>query len=87
MEEGKRRWFDPTQPLWLPPGTVRAIIVLLGMIACVYPLFKLVTWGGTLDQSVKEILMLVIGYLTAIIKDYFGAREEERGGPPDAPTP
>lgn len=76
MEEQQKkfRWLHPNEPLWLPPGSVRAIIVLIGLIAVVFPLFKLITWGGTMDQSVKEILLVIVGYLAGIINKYFEMR-------------
>lgn len=77
-EDGEKlngaKWLHPDQPLWLPPGSIRAMIVLVGLVAVVFPLFKLITWGGTMDQSVKEILLVIVGYLTAIINKYFESR-------------
>ena len=46
---------DPSQPLWLPKGSVRAVIALfVTVVGTAY----LVTTGA----DVKDILMLVLGF-------------------------
>lgn len=72
-------WFDKANPIWLPRGTVRAILVLIAMIAVVYPIFKLVTLGGTLDPAVKEIMLVLVGGLIGLVKDYITSRDSANG--------
>lgn len=72
-------WFDKTQPLGLPPGTVRAILVLMAMVGILYPVFQLVTWQGTLDPAVKDVLLVLLGALPGLVKDYIAMRNVQTG--------
>ena len=72
-------WFDKTQPFGLPKGTVRAILVLMAMVGILYPVFKLVTWQGTLDPAVKDVLLVLLGALPGLVKDYISMRNEQPG--------
>ncbi len=52
MQDEKERLLDKNSPLWLPPGSVRALIALIIVIGYV-------AVNGTVD---KELIMLVLGF-------------------------
>jgi len=66
---------NPNEPLWMPHGSVRAVVALLVTIIFLYDW----AWG---DQTVPlELTTLVLGY-------YFGTRSNATNGsadPPDHP--
>lgn len=70
-------FFDNTQPLWLPKGSVRAILVLLMTVAIIFPVFKFVVFHEEIPQTVVQILSLLFGGLIGIVKDYFNSRSTE----------
>lgn len=58
------RWFDPTQPLWLPAGSVRAVLTL-ALLATTTAIFMV-------RNSAPEPIVLLTVYC---VKDYFQARQ------------
>lgn len=64
--------FDRTQPLWLPAGSVRALLALFVVLA------YLVGLASGWPVPPPEIITLVLGF-------YFGARAAANG-PPSPPT-
>ena len=74
---GASRWFDKAHPLWLPPGTVRALIVIMAMWGILFPVVKLVAWEGTLDPAVKDILLVLLGALPGFINKYMEVRTDK----------
>ena len=71
------KWFDKAHPLWLPPGTVRALIVIMAMWGILFPVVKLVAWEGTLDPAVKDILLVLLGALPGFINKYMEVRTDK----------
>ena len=61
--------FDPTQPLWLPKGSIRAILALL----IVVPLVAIVL-TSRLTLSADQFVGLVSLILTAYFVDKVGGR-------------
>ena len=57
------RWFDPTQPLWMPAGSVRALLTL-ALLASTVTIFMV-------RNSAPEPIVLLTVYC---VKDYFQAR-------------
>jgi hypothetical protein len=72
------KFFDHTQPLALPKGSVRALLVLLFGIAIVFPIFKFAAYHEDIPQTVKEIMLVLVGGLQAIVNKYFEIREKEK---------
>lgn len=68
---------DGRNPLWLPVGSVRAILVILMTLAIIVPVFKFVAFHEEIPQSVVTILSLLFGGLIGIVKDYFNLRSAE----------
>lgn len=62
------KWFDPSQPLWLPPKSVRSIIALLFTVAAIVAMFAL-------GAGVPEWFALLLG---VIIRDYFASANAEQ---------
>jgi hypothetical protein len=55
-------WFDKRQPLWLPPGSVRALLAIwIVVLGTVYLMFT----GG----EIKDIVLIALGWY-AIDKAY-----------------
>lgn len=67
--QARRQLLDPTQPLWLPPGSIRALLlfVLLITLGTIYSIHK---WAP------PELVILV----TAVVKDYYNIRSAETAG-------
>ncbi len=71
-------WFNPNNPLWLPPGTVRAIIVLAFAAAVVIPLLKFAAYREEIPQTVKEVVLFMAGSLYPLIAKYMEVRAKEQ---------
>jgi hypothetical protein len=63
-------WFSAEQPLWLPQGSIRALLTF-GIIAVT--VYLLISGGGS-DKAVPEWLVALVVFIT---KDYFAVREAE----------
>lgn len=70
-------FFNPNNPLALPKGSVRAMLVILFGVAVVFPIFKFAVYQQEIPQTVKEIMLVLVGGLQPIIKSYFDVREKE----------
>lgn len=71
------KYFSNPEPFGLPRGTIRAIIVLLFGIAIVFPIFKFAAYHEDIPQTVKEVMLVLVGGLQAIVNKYFELREKE----------
>ena len=80
-DQVKRRWFDPTQPLWLPPGTVRALLVLGLTWSVILIMGKFAVMQQDIPAGVKEVMMALLPAIVLLIKDYITIRN---GQPPPA---
>lgn len=67
-------FWNNKEPLGLPTGTVRAVLVLLFGVAVIFPVFKFAAYEQDIPQSVKEIMLVLVGGLQAIISKYFEIR-------------
>ena len=95
LEEGsavttsvKRRWFDPTKPLWLPEGSVRAILILMLSGALAGIMIKFAAAHEEIPSSVEKIMMALLPALVLLIDKYISIRgaekangEKSNGGP------
>jgi hypothetical protein len=85
LEEGsaittavKRRCFDPTKPLWLPEGSVRAILILMlsGTLAGI--MIKFAAAHEEIPSSVEKIMMALLPALVLLIDKYISTRATEK---------
>lgn len=71
------KWFDKTKPLWLPEGTVRALIVLGLTYAIIVILFKAILMQQEIPSGVAQIVRELLPALVLIIKQYIDQRTSE----------
>lgn len=66
------------KPLWMPEGSVRAILVIGALLTVMIPVFVFVFRGENYDvpQGVKEVIIFVAGGTIGLIKDYLTTRKE-----------
>jgi len=62
------------EPLGLPRGSIRAILVLLAALTVIIPVFVYVFRGGEIPGTVKELVIFTAGGLMGLIKDYINYR-------------
>lgn len=67
-------WFNPTQPLWLPPGTVRALLVLGLTWSVILIMAKFAVMQEDIPPGVKEVMMALLPAIVLLIKDYISIR-------------
>jgi len=72
------KWFDKAQPLWLPPGTVRAIVVLGLTYAIIVILFKSILMQQEIPSTVAQYIRELTPALVLIIKGYIDTRSEQQ---------
>lgn len=72
MNENK--WFDKLQPLWLPQGSVRALLVISLTIAVVVVVLKSVAFGTDIPQNVSALLDKLLPAIVVLISQYINAR-------------
>lgn len=65
------------EPLWLPRGSVRAIIVLGALFVVAFPVMIFVFRATDIPQGVKEIILFLAGGLIGLLKDYITQRSGE----------
>ncbi len=65
------------EPLWLPRGSVRAIIVLGALFIVGFPVLIFVFRSADIPQGVKEIILFLAGGLIGLMKDYIVQRADE----------
>lgn len=75
---GESTWFDKAQPLWLPPGTVRAIVVLGLTYAIIVILFKSIIMQQEIPSTVAQYIRELTPALVLIIKGYIDTRTEQQ---------
>lgn len=64
---------DPKQPLWMPRGSVRALLALVVVIATVFLIGSLAL-SGALEP--KEAALMLVGLATLILNAYFLSRKD-----------
>ena len=69
--------FDPKQPLWMPQGSVRALLALIVVIGTV-ALIVALALSGVLDA--KEAALMLIGLATLVLNAYFLTRKDTSRG-------
>lgn len=57
-------------PLWMPEGSVRAVLVLGALLTVIVPVFVYVFKSEDIPQGVKEVVILIAGGSLSLIKDY-----------------
>lgn len=80
-EEIKNPSVIKQHPLWMPEGSVRAILVIGSLLTVMIPVFVFVFRGENYDvpQGVKEIIIFVAGGSITLIKDYIVGRTKQNG--------
>lgn len=68
---------EKSKPLWMPEGSVRAILVLGSLLTVLIPVLVFVFRKEDIPQSVKEVIIFIAGSTTGLIKDYITGRREE----------
>jgi hypothetical protein len=58
---------NSSEPLWLPPGSVRAILALILAVSCI-----VLALVGVSAQWLNDAFLLVIGF-------YFGSKAQKTG--------
>lgn len=64
-------------PLWLPAGSVRALVVLMITLTNCLLLAKFAVFREEMPETVFKIMMGTIPTNIMLIKDYIAARKEE----------
>ena len=72
------KWFDKSKPLWLPDGTVRALLVLGLTWAVVVIMLKFAVYREEIPQSVEKIMMALLPAIVLLIERYITTRSEEK---------
>lgn len=62
-------------PLWMPEGSVRAILVIGALLTVLVPIFVFVFRKEEIPQGVKEIVLFIAGGTISLIKDYITTRK------------
>jgi len=70
-------FWNKEQPFGLPKGTIRALLVVLFGVAVVFPIFKFAVYEQDIPQSVKEVMLVLVGGLQSIIAKYFDIRKDD----------
>ena len=64
-------------PLGLPKGSIRAIIVFILILPVPVLLIRYGFMKEEIPLSVKDVLLVMAGFIIKIIEIYFNAREKE----------
>lgn len=75
-------WFDKSQPLWLPQGTVRALVVLGLTYAIVVILLKSILLETDVPPGVAQYMRELTPAVVLIIKGYIDSRATETNQSP-----
>jgi hypothetical protein len=70
----EQRWFNPNEPLWLPKGTVRALLVLGLTWALIVVMLKFAILQQEIPASVEKVMMAMLPAIVLLVKDYISAR-------------
>ena len=76
-DEQKRYWFNPKYPLWLPPGTIRALLVLILTSGFTFVFVRYAFVKEELPSSIEKIMTGVLIALIQLILEYIKLREAE----------
>ena len=79
MEE-KKRWFNPDKPLWLPEGTVRALLVGGLTWALILILVRFSMFTQEIPESVANLLDKLLPALVLLIQGYINTRKDNGNG-------
>lgn len=83
--ERKRAWLHYDQPLWLPPGSIRAILVLGLTISLIMIMGKFAVMQQEIPAGVLEIMKMLLGPIVLLIDRYIQTRSQN-GHKPEEPT-
>jgi hypothetical protein len=75
MEESK--WFSKENPLWVPQGTIRALLVLGLTWALIIIMLKFAVYKEEIPATVKELMASLLPAIVLLIKDYLSLRKSE----------
>ena len=64
------------EPLGLPKGSVTAVLVLSLVLPLAVAMFVYVFQTKDIPQSVKEVMLVLIGVASQVIRDYIASRKE-----------
>lgn len=75
----EHRWFSIDQPLWLPEGSVRAILILIltGSVAGI--MIKFAAYQEEIPTSVEKIMSALLPALVLLIDKYISSRAAQNG--------
>ena len=71
------QFFNDKQPLWLPAGTIRAILVLSLTFTIIAILLKFAAYHEDIPPGMKEFMTGAITAIVLLIKDYISQRGDE----------
>jgi len=82
------QWFNKQTPLWLPPGTVRALVILGLTYALIFVILKFALLKEDVPPGVMQIMLSLLPALVLLIREYIGQRAKENGNgdKPESPT-
>lgn len=64
-------------PLWMPKGSVRAIIVFVLILPVPILLLRYGFMHEEIPSSVKDVILVLTGFIFKIIEAYFTSRDTE----------
>ena len=79
MDEQKRHWFNPDKPLWLPEGTIRALLVGGLTWALILIIVRFSMFTQEIPQSVAGLLDKLLPALVLLIQGYINSRKDSNG--------
>jgi hypothetical protein len=85
MEE-KPRWFNPDKPLWLPEGTVRALLVLGLTMSLIVIMGKFAILKEEPPAGVLQLMQALLPAIVLLIKDYMETRSNGKDKSNAGPT-
>ena len=71
------QFFNDNQPLWLPAGTIRAVLVLSLTFTIIAILLKFAAYHEDIPPGMKEFMTGAITAIVLLIKDYINQRADE----------
>jgi hypothetical protein len=85
LDVQKQSWLQRDQPLWLPPGSVRALLVLGLTAAIIGIMLKFAILKEDIPAGVLQVMQSLLPAIVLLIKDYISMRtngQSHNGTPP-----
>ena len=74
-------------PLWMPKGSIRALIVIILILPVPVLLFRYGFAHEEIPISVKDVILVMTGFIFKIIEVYFQARNGDENTEQKEPQP